>query len=124
MWISRAPPAVRGCNMRAVQLGSLRGTGPGGSACRIAEVLCAWLLASCCGDGGGGVPAKSYMIGTRVTGLANVTGLQLQDNGTDTLTIAASGSYSFATQIVSGGTYSVTILGQPAILLTSPFPSR
>jgi 6-phosphogluconolactonase len=101
--------------MLLFQLRSLPCPEPGGSARPIAAGLLAALLASCSsGGGGGGAPAKAYTIGTRVTGLADVTGLELQDNGADTLTIASSGNYSFTTQISSGASYSVTILSQAA----------
>jgi 6-phosphogluconolactonase (cycloisomerase 2 family) len=54
------------------------------------------------------------IINARVTGLADVTGLSLQDNGGDNLTVSSSGTYPFKTQIPSGASYSVTILSQPA----------
>jgi DNA-binding beta-propeller fold protein YncE len=57
-----------------------------------------------------GLPA---IINATVTGLADVTGLSLQDNGADNLTVSSSGTYSFKTQIPSTATYSVTILSQP-----------
>ena len=57
--------------------------------------------------------ALPYTISATVTGLANVTGLSLQDNGSDKLAVSASGTYSFNTQILSGATYSVTISTQP-----------
>jgi len=55
-----------------------------------------------------------YTVGATVTGLANVTGLVLQDNGGDDLAVSSSGSFSFKTPVISGATYSVTILTQPA----------
>jgi 6-phosphogluconolactonase (cycloisomerase 2 family) len=80
-------------------------------------LFCA-LLASC-GSGGGGGSASggstpTHSIGVTVTGLANVTGLVLQDNGADNLTVSSSGSYSFKTQLSGGSSYAVTILSQPA----------
>ena len=56
----------------------------------------------------------SYTITASVTGLANVTGLVLQDNGSDNLAVSSGGSYAFQTPIPGGATYSVTILTQPA----------
>lgn len=56
---------------------------------------------------------NSYTIGGNVTGLTG-SGLQLQDNNTDTLTINASGPFTFATKILSGSTYSVTVSTQPS----------
>jgi 6-phosphogluconolactonase (cycloisomerase 2 family) len=58
--------------------------------------------------------ALSYTIGASVTGLANVTGLVLEDNGADNLAVTSGGSYPFSTAISSGATYSVTISAQPA----------
>jgi N-acetylneuraminic acid mutarotase len=54
-------------------------------------------------------------VGGTVTGLAKAgSGLILQDNGGDNLTIKANGSFTFPTLIPSGGTYKVTILTQPS----------
>ena len=56
----------------------------------------------------------AYTIGGTLSGLSG-SGLVLQDNGGDNLTVAAgSSSFSFATPIAPGGAYSVTILAQPA----------
>ena len=57
----------------------------------------------------------SYTIGGTVTGLTG-SGLVLQDNLGDNLTITASGAFTFKTSIATGKTYSVTVLTQP----TSP----
>jgi hypothetical protein len=57
----------------------------------------------------------SYTIGGTVTGLTG-SGLVLQDNSGDNLTITASGAFTFKTSIVSGKTYSVSVFAQP----TSP----
>ncbi|HEY0747819.1 MAG TPA: hypothetical protein VGD63_14055 [Steroidobacteraceae bacterium] len=51
-------------------------------------------------------------ITVNVTGLTG-TGLVLQDNGADNLTITANGAASFATSLASGTAYNVTILTQP-----------
>lgn len=59
---------------------------------------------------GGGT--TTYTIGGAVSGLTG-TGLVLQDNGGDNLTLAANGIFTFATKIVNGGTYNVTVLAQP-----------
>jgi N-acetylneuraminic acid mutarotase len=56
---------------------------------------------------------NTYTIGGTVSGLVS-SGLVLQDNGADNLTISANGNFSFATALQSGGTYSVTILTQPS----------
>jgi len=56
-----------------------------------------------------------YTIGVTVTGLVvGQTGLSLQDNGGDNLSIPGNGTYNFNTPLASGSTYSVTILSQPA----------
>lgn len=52
-------------------------------------------------------------IGGSVSGLDG-SGLVLQDNGGSNLAIAGNGPFTFASLIVSGGTYNVTILTQPA----------
>ncbi len=57
----------------------------------------------------------TYTIGGLVTGLAG-TGLVLQNNGGDDLTISADGSFTFGTSITDGGSYSVSVVTQP----TSP----
>jgi hypothetical protein len=64
-----------------------------------------------------GTPVVACSIGTlsvggSVAGLAG-TGLVLQNNGGDNLTINANGPFSFPTLLVSGQTYNVTILTLP-----------
>ena len=62
-----------------------------------------------------GIPVScvnSYPIGGSVSGLGSGS-LVLQDNGGDTLTITANGSFTFATPIVAGGAYAVTIETAP-----------
>jgi 6-phosphogluconolactonase (cycloisomerase 2 family) len=55
----------------------------------------------------------AYIIGGTLSGLSG-SGLVLQDNGGDNLTVAAgASSFSFATPIAPAGAYSVTILAQP-----------
>ena len=58
------------------------------------------------------IVGPTYSVGGTVTGLTG-TGLALQNNGTDTLAVAADGSFTFATQIAEGGTYAVTVSSQP-----------
>ncbi len=59
---------------------------------------------------------NTYSIGGTVAGLLGATGLVLQNNGGDTLTVnpGASG-FSFSTPIAYGSPYSVTIFAQPTI---------
>ena len=56
-----------------------------------------------------------FNVGGSVAGL-NGTGLVLQNNGGDDLTISADGAFTFATPLDDGSSYSVTVLTQP----TSP----
>jgi hypothetical protein len=54
-------------------------------------------------------------IGGTVTGLAKAgSGVVLQDNGGDNLTIHSNGTFTFPTLIASGGAYHATILTQPS----------
>ncbi|MHB8811829.1 MAG: beta-propeller fold lactonase family protein [Steroidobacteraceae bacterium] len=83
--------------------------------------IAALALAACGGGGGGGggggsntpPPPTQYTIGGTVTGLSG-TGLVLQDNGGDNLPVSASGSFTFASKVNSGATYSVTVMTQPS----------
>src|SRR5213594_41529 len=68
------------------------------------------------GSGGsGGTTTGPFTIGGSVVGLSG-TGLVLQDNGGDDLTVTGTGtvSFTFKTAITSGGTYNVTIKTQPS----------
>jgi hypothetical protein len=55
----------------------------------------------------------TYGIGGTVSGLVG-TGLVLQNNGADNLPITASGAFTFATSVVAGGAYNVSVLTQPS----------
>jgi Galactose oxidase, central domain len=75
------------------------------------------LLISACssvpaGSGSGSGSGGPYTISVTVSGLAG-TGLVLQDNGGDNLTINGNGAFMFATSIASGKMYAVTVLTQP-----------
>ena len=48
-----------------------------------------------------------------VSGLSG-SGLVLQDNGGNNLSVTASGSFTFTTAVASGGAYAVTVLTQPS----------
>jgi sugar lactone lactonase YvrE len=84
-------------------------------------LLAAAGLAAACGGGGGsggGTPggggtATTYSVGGAVSGLVG-TGLTLEDNGSDSLAVAASGTFAFATPIASGAAFSVTVKTQPS----------
>lgn len=66
------------------------------------------------GSGGSSGPTATYTIGGIVTGL-NSSGLELQDNGGDNLSIAADGTFVFPTALLTGAAYSVRVLKQPSI---------
>ena len=84
------------------------------------------LLVSACGGGGGSAggssggggsppppPPQSYTIGGSISGLS-ASGLVLQDNGGDNLSIPSGGqSFTFATSVASGSKYAVSVLTQP-----------
>lgn len=57
--------------------------------------------------------ASGATIGGTVSGLAG-TGLVLQDNGGDNLTVTKNGTFTFATPVASGKTYAVTVSTQPS----------
>src|SRR5450759_3128421 len=73
------------------------------------------ILLSACGGGstsvgGGGI--NSYSVGGTASGL--VGSVVLQDNNGDNLTVTSNGSFQFATAVVYGNPYSVTVLTQPS----------
>jgi hypothetical protein len=72
----------------------------------LAGLITACGLAGC----GGG---DSAGIGGTVVGLDAGESITLQDNNTDSLTLAADGPFRFATALSASATYSVTILTQP-----------
>jgi hypothetical protein len=59
--------------------------------------------------------SSSVTIGGSVTGLVG-TGMVLQNNGGNNLTVSANGPFTFSTALSNGATYAVTVLTQP----TSP----
>lgn len=65
------------------------------------------------GAGTGTGTGGPYTISVTVTGLSG-TGLVLEDNATDKLTVTGNGNFSFGASIASGGTYAVTVLTQPS----------
>ena len=80
--------------------------------------LTGFLLGQLSGCGGGSSTASpppsppastTFTVGGTVTGLSG-TGLVLQNNGSDNLTINTSGTFTFATAVASGGSYAVTVL--------------
>lgn len=114
--VSVSPEAICRSRVRvAAERPSIRSrVGTGGAA------IVVLALAACGGGGGGGgysapppPPPSTYSIGGSVTGLTG-TGLVLQDNGGDNLSVTANGSFTFATKINSGANYSVTVMTQPS----------
>jgi alpha-tubulin suppressor-like RCC1 family protein len=55
----------------------------------------------------------TYTIGVTVSGLSG-TGLVLENNTGDNLSVSTNGNFTFATAIASGSSYSVTVLTQPS----------
>lgn len=85
---------------------------PIGQALRAAtagSVLAACGLLTACGGGG-----SNASIGGTVSGLGAGLSLVLQDNGSDTATLSANGTFAFANRVPDGSNYVVTILTQPA----------
>jgi hypothetical protein len=56
----------------------------------------------------------SRSIGGSVSGLDSGKSVILQNNGGDDLTVSANGGFSFATALLSGSTYNVTVLAPPS----------
>ena len=54
----------------------------------------------------------NYTIGGTVAGLTG-TGMVLQDNGGNNLTVSANGSFTFSNSVASGAAYLVTVITQP-----------
>ena len=54
----------------------------------------------------------TYTIGGTVSGLSGT--VVLQDNGGDNLSVTGNGSFTFATPVVAGGAYSVTVKTNPS----------
>jgi hypothetical protein len=57
---------------------------------------------------------NAYLVGGTITGLSG-SGLALQLNGGQNLTLGANGSFSFPTSLASGTNYTVTIATQPTV---------
>jgi hypothetical protein len=85
-------------------------------------VLIPVLLVGCGGTGlysspgsGSGSGGNSFSISGTVSGLASgSTGLVLQDNGADDLTVAGNGTFTFKTAIAKGKVYNVSISVPPS----------
>lgn len=57
---------------------------------------------------------NNYTVGGTVSGLGSGKSVVLQNNLADDLTVSASGAFTFATPLVDGSAYSVTVKTQPA----------
>lgn len=91
---------------------------------RGAVPLIALFLAACGGGGGGATngttPAVAYSVGGTLTGLIAGNSIILTDNGTDNLTLSASGvsqAFTFTNGLINGA--AITSRWQPP----SPHPS-
>jgi hypothetical protein len=80
-------------------------------AAAVALAACSGLPQSSTSTGGSGT-GTGFTIGGTVTGLSG-TGLVLQDNGGDNLTITKSGPFVFPTGIATNGAFAVTVATQP-----------
>src|ERR1035441_3160201 len=85
---------------------------PTKSFAAVAFALFTSLLVVACGGGDSVVSTTRYTIGGSASGLVG-SGLVLQDNGVDSLTVSASGSFAFATPLTNGSSYAVTVATQP-----------
>jgi hypothetical protein len=63
-------------------------------------------------SGGDVATTPTYSVGGAVSGLSGT--VVLQDNGGDSLSVAATGPFTFATKLAGGAAYAVTVLTQPA----------
>ncbi len=71
------------------------------------------LLASCGSSYSAPAIPTTYTIGGTVSGLSG-SGLVLQDNSANNLSVTGNGSFTFTTAVSSGGAYAVTVLTQPS----------
>jgi uncharacterized repeat protein (TIGR03803 family) len=81
-----------------------------------AITACVSIALGACGGGGGsaGTPAPvDFTISGQVSGLVSGQRVILRNNGTDPLTMAANGAFTFSTALASGSDYSITIDSQP-----------
>jgi hypothetical protein len=58
---------------------------------------------------------RDFGVGGRVTHLRGLGGLVIQNNGSDDLSIAAEGRFTFPTRLPAGSSYNVTISRQPLL---------
>src|SRR5580700_247782 len=72
------------------------------------HALVVLLLVACDGD-----RSSISTIGGSVAGLSSGKRVSLQNNGGDTTTVTANGTFTFSASLVSGSPYKVTVLTQP-----------
>ena len=80
---------------------------------RLVLIPCLISGLAACHSGSSGGSHQTYQISGTVNGLTG-SGLILQNNAADNLTIAADGPFSFSTKLSGGASYSVTVLTQPS----------
>ena len=85
---------------------------PAGQSCSVTNGS-GTVAGSAVGNVGIACSDNTYNIGVAVSGVLR-SGLVLQDNGGDNLTVSQDGSFNFATPVASGSAYAVTLLTQPA----------
>jgi 6-phosphogluconolactonase (cycloisomerase 2 family) len=78
----------------------------------VAIVAAAQLAATACG-GGSSTPPPTYSIAGSVSGLDAGESLTLHISAGDDLTVSANGGFTFATRVVAGGGYAVSVRVQP-----------
>jgi len=83
--------------------------------CMFMLVVLLSLLLTACGSryGNSSTPPATYTIGGIVSGLSG-TGLVLQNNGGNNLSISADGTFTFTAPVGSGAAYNVTVVAQPS----------
>lgn len=83
------------------------------SLARKSCIAAAVVLLAACHSHNSDIPPATYPIGGGISGLST-TGLVLQNNAGDDLAVAANASsFEFATRVVAGGAYNVTVATQP-----------
>src|ERR1700674_2104233 len=75
-------------------------------------LLCSAFLLSACGGGSDSAPPM-YSVGGTIAGLASGASVVMQNDGGNTTSVAANGTFTFSKQTPSGTNYVVTVLTQP-----------
>ena len=106
----RDPRAAGGVTMNGRRPASSTGTSMKISIPSLARGAAASSLVALAACGGFG---SDSIIGGTLSGLATGATVVLSDNGADNLTLAANGSFVFATKVAASGAYSVAVVTQP-----------